>query len=99
VGREIREYVTPTREDVLSTRELILESLPVARAAEPLSERRKCMLKRTLGSFLLLVCIATALPAAAAPRDSRDSFLVRIERLVKRLVPTVLDLSEISYPK
>jgi hypothetical protein len=56
------------------------------------------MFKRILGAFLLLLCIGTALPAAAQPH-SRDSLLVRIERLVKRLMPSVLDASEISYPK
>jgi hypothetical protein len=57
------------------------------------------MFKRTLGAFLLLLCIGTTFPAAAQPRDSRDSLLGRIERFVKRLLPSALDESEISFPK
>ncbi|MEK6374136.1 MAG: hypothetical protein AABO58_15720 [Acidobacteriota bacterium] len=57
------------------------------------------MFRRTLGAFLLLLCIGTSLPAAALPRDPHDSLLTRIARIVKRLMPVVLDGSEISFPK
>jgi hypothetical protein len=57
------------------------------------------MFRRTLGAFLLVLCIGAALPAAARPSDPPDSIFVRFGRIVKRLLPAILDASEISFPK
>jgi hypothetical protein len=61
------------------------------------------MFRRALAVCLLLLCLGTTLPAAAQPHGSDDPIMIRVARIirkvVKNLLTSTLEESEISVPK
>jgi hypothetical protein len=61
------------------------------------------MFRRALAVCLLLLCVGTTLPAAAQPRGSDDPIMIRVIRIVRAavnsLLPAPLDDSIVSVPK